>query len=307
MKDKTAKKREHTMLSFVTRERRDETPPVNGRGRRGSELPYFATLTVLAALFLLPIALVLMNSLKSTLYISGEPFALPSAESFVGLRNYAEGLRMGGFFLAILRSLFISVASVALLGIACSMCAWYLARQESRLSKILYYSLIFGMVVPFQMVMYSSTLLIGKAGLNTVLGMPVVYLGFGASLTVFVLSGFVRSLPIAVEEAAMIDGCSPLGTFFRVALPLMRPSLISVSVLNAMWVWNDYLLPYLVLGSRRQTVPVAIQLSMTGAYGSTNLGGLMAMLILSMIPIVLFYLFGQKHILEGVSLGAVKG
>ena len=277
------------------------------QGRGGDELFSFALLTVLAALFLLPIALVLFNSFKSTLYISGEPFALPTAESFVGLRNYLDGLRTGGFFLAIARSLFISVSSVAVLGLCASMCAWYLARTESRLSRLLYYVLIFGMVVPFQMVMYSSTLLIGKAGLNTVLGMPIVYLGFGASLSVFVLSGFVRTLPIAIEEAAMIDGCSPLTTFFRVTLPLLRPALVSVSVLNAMWVWNDYLLPYLVLGSRRQTVPVAIQLSMTGAYGSTNLGGLMAMLILSMIPIVLFYLFGQKHILEGVSLGAVKG
>lgn len=267
----------------------------------------FALLVILAALFLFPILLVFLNSFKSSLFVSGEPFSLPTGESFVGLQNYVQGLRTSGFFYAILRSVYISVVSVLVLGIACSMCAWYLARRDSKFCHILYYVLIFGMVVPFQMVMYSATLVIGRTGLNNVITMPLVYLGFGASLTVFVLFGFIRSLPLAVEEAAMIDGCSPIGTFFHVVLPLLRPSFISVSVLNAMWIWNDYLLPYLLLGSRRQTVPVAIQLSMQGAYGSTNLGGLMAMLVLSMIPIVIFYLVGQKHILEGVSLGAVKG
>lgn len=276
-------------------------------GKQGSDTLLFALLVVLSALFLFPILLVVINSFKSSLFVSGEPFSLPSKESFVGLENYLRGLRSSGFLLAVLRSVYISVSSVLLLGVASAMCAWYLARRDSPLCRILYYTLIFGMVVPFQMVMYSATLTIGRMGLNTVLGMPIVYLGFGCALSVFVLYGFVRSLPMAVEEAAMIDGCSPIGTFFQIVLPLLRPSLISVCVLNAMWIWNDYLLPYLLLGSTRQTVPVAVQLSMQGAYGSTNLGGLMAMLVLSMIPIVIFYLVGQKHILEGVSLGAVKG
>ena len=277
------------------------------RQNKNTDTLLFAFLSILSVLFLFPILLVFLNSFKSSLFVSGEPFALPTPESFVGLANYLQGLRTSGFFYAVLRSIYISVTSVLLLAFASAMCAWYLARRDSLFCRILYFTLIFGMVVPFQMVMYSATLVIGRTGLNTVLTMPFVYLGFGASLTVFVLSGFIRTLPRAVEEAAMIDGCSPIGTFFHVVLPLLRPSLISVSVLNAMWIWNDYLLPYLLLGSTRQTIPVAIQLSMQGAYGSTDLGGLMAMLVLSVIPIIGFDIVGQKHILEGVSLGAVKG
>ncbi|MBR2612147.1 MAG: carbohydrate ABC transporter permease [Clostridia bacterium] len=271
------------------------------------QLITLAILIPLALLFLFPVLLVLYNSFKGSVYISNEPFALPDKESFVGVANYLVGLKQSGFFGALFRSFFITVSSVLLLALASSMCAWFLHRMGGRVSRILLGVLIIGMVVPFQMVMYTTTFITGKLGLASVYGMPLLYLAFGASLSVFILSGFVKGIPVAVEEAATIDGCGVVRMFFGVVMPLLTPALITVSVLNAMWIWNDYLLPYLVLGSDNRTIPVAIQLSMTGAYGSTNLGGLMAMLIFSMIPIVIFYLFSQKYIIDGVSQGAVKG
>ena len=277
------------------------------RKGKGGERLTEALLFPLALIFLFPILLVLYNSFKGSVFISNAPFRLPDGESFVGLENYLTGLRQSGFFGAVLRSLFITVTSVALLSLCSTMCAWFLSRMENRLSRVLLFLLTLGMVVPFQMVMYTTTFISGRIGLSGVLGMPLIYLAFGVSLSVFILSGFVREVPLALEEAATIDGAGGLRIFFGVVFPLLAPSTITVSVLNAMWIWNDYLLPYLVLGSDRRTIPVAIQLSMTGAYGSTNLGGLMAMLIFSMVPIVLFYLFSQKYIIEGVSQGAVKG
>ena len=271
------------------------------------ELVTLAILVPLALLFLFPIVLVLLNSFKGSIFISNQPFRLPNAESFVGLKNYFVGLKQSGFHGAVLRSFYITVSSVILLAVATSMCAWFLCRTKGRLSRILLRIMTFGMIVPFQMVMYTTTFVAGKLSLSNLLGMPLIYLAFGTSLSVFILSGFIEGVPVAVEEAAKIDGCSTTRTFFSVSLPLLSPAIITVSVLNAMWIWNDYLLPYLILGSDRRTIPVAIQLSMTGAYGQTNLGGLMAMLIFSMIPIVIFYLFGQKYIISGVSQGAVKG
>lgn len=264
-------------------------------------------LVLLAALTLVPIFLVVQNSFKSRFYISGDPFALPNKETFVALENYISGLSAGGFFAAFGRSLLITVVSVGLIVLCTSMAAWYLMRVRTALTKGMYYLFVFSMIVPFQMVMYTMTYLVGRAKLNTVLGMPFIYLGFGAGLSVFMLCGFIRGIPRELEEAATIDGCNPVQTFFLVVLPLLKPTAVTVAILNTMWIWNDYLLPYLVLGTEKKTVPVAIQIAMQGAYGSTDYGGLMAMLVLAMIPIVVFYLFCQKYIIKGVVAGAVKG
>ena len=264
-------------------------------------------LVLLAALTLVPLFLVVQNSFKSRFYISGNPFALPNKETFVALENYISGLSAGGFFAAFGRSLLITVVSVGLIVLCTSMAAWYLMRVRTALTKGMYYMFVFSMIVPFQMVMYTMTYLVGRAKLNTVLGMPFIYLGFGAGLSVFMLCGFIRGIPRELEEAATIDGCNPVQTFFLVVLPLLKPTAVTVAILNTMWIWNDYLLPYLVLGTEKKTVPVAIQIAMQGAYGSTDYGGLMAMLVLAMIPIVVFYLFCQKYIIKGVVAGAVKG
>ena len=264
-------------------------------------------LVLLAALTLVPLFLVVQNSFKSRFYISGDPFALPNKETFVALKNYISGLSAGGFFAAFGRSLLITVVSVGLIVLCTSMAAWYLMRVRTALTKGMYYLFVFSMIVPFQMVMYTMTYLVGRAKLNTVLGMPFIYLGFGAGLSVFMLCGFIRGIPRELEEAATIDGCNPVQTFFLVVLPLLKPTAVTVAILNTMWIWNDYLLPYLVLGTEKKNVPVAIQIAMQGAYGSTDYGGLMAMLVLAMIPIVVFYLFCQKYIIKGVVAGAVKG
>lgn len=275
--------------------------------KRCRNLPILIPLLLLAALFLLPVALVILNSFKSRLYISAAPFALPNAETFVGVENYLTGLRSAGFAAAFGRSVFITVTAVLLLVVGCSMTAWYLTRVKAAWAKWLYLLFVFSMIVPFQMVMYTLTYVVGQVGLNTVVGVPFVYLGFGAGLSVFILSGFVRGIPLELEEAATIDGAGPLQCFFRVIFPVMRPTAVTVAILNAMWIWNDYLLPYLVLGTERKTVPVAIQIAMQGAYGSTDYGGLMAMLVLAILPIIAFYLVGQKYIISGVIAGAVKG
>lgn len=264
-------------------------------------------LVLLAALTLVPLFLVVQNSFKSRFYISGDPFALPNKETFVALENYIGVLSAGGFFAAFGRSLLITIVSVGLIVLCTSMAAWYLMRVRTALTKGMYYLFVFSMIVPFQMVMYTMTYLVGRAKLNTVLGMPFIYLGFGAGLSVFMLCGFIRGIPRELEEAATIDGCNPVQTFFLVVLPLLKPTAVTVAILNTMWIWNDYLLPYLVLGTEKKTVPVAIQIAMQGAYGSTDYGGLMAMLVLAMIPIVVFYLFCQKYIIKGVVAGAVKG
>lgn len=264
-------------------------------------------LVLLAALTLVPLFLVVQNSFKSRFYISGDPFALPNKETFVALENYISGLSAGGFFAAFGRSLLITVVSVGLIVLCTSMAAWYLMRVRTAVTKGMYYLFVFSMIVPFQMVMYTMTYLVGRAKLNIVLGMPFIYLGFGAGLSVFMLCGFIRGIPRELEEAATIDGCNPVQTFFLVVLPLLKPTAVTVAILNTMWIWNDYLLPYLVLGTEKKTMPVAIQIAMQGAYGSTDYGGLMAMLVLAMIPIVVFYLFCQKYIIKGVVAGAVKG
>ena len=264
-------------------------------------------LAVLAFVFLLPIVLVLMNSFKSRLYISSAPFAIPDGTTFVGLENFIKGLRSSGFFVSFLRSLFVTVCSVAVIIVCTSMTSWFIVRVKNRFTSGLYLLFAFSMIVPFQMVMYTMTYVVQSIGFNNLPGVVLVYLGFGAGLSVFMFTGFVKAVPLEVEEAAEIDGCNPLQTYFMIVFPMLKPTAITVAILNSMWVWNDYLLPYLVLGTKHKTVPVAIQLAMQGAYGSTDYGGFMAMLVLAIIPIVAFYIASQKYIIKGVISGAIKG
>ena len=267
----------------------------------------FSLLLLLSALFLFPIYLVVINSFKSKFNIVGTPFEFPNEDTFVGIENYINGIQSSGIVGAFFRTLFITVASVLAIVIFTSMTAWYITRVKSKFNKIVYYLFLFSMIVPFQMVMFTMTSVCINLGLNNVIGIIPVYLGFGSGLSVFMFSGFVKSLPKEIEEAAMIDGCSPLKTFFMVVFPMLKPTAITVAILNAMWIWNDFLLPYLLLGSTDKTLSVAIQLTMQGAYGSIDWGGFMAMLVLAIIPIIAFYLVCQKYIIKGVIDGAVKG
>mgnify|MGYP000098009178 CR=1 FL=1 len=264
----------------------------------------FLVLLALSVLFLVPIIIVIINSFKSRIYISSQPLKLPNAETFVALENYINGVTSSDFFSAFLRSLFITVVSVILIVLFASMAAWYIVRSNSKITKGIYYMLVFSMIVPFQMVMYTMTYVTNRANLDNIFGITFVYLGFGAGLSVFMLCGFIKSIPLEIEEAAMIDGASPIQAFFTVVFPMLKPTAITVAILNTMWIWNDYLLPYLVLGSDKKTIPVAIQLAMQGAYGSTDYG---AMLVLAIVPIIIFYIFCQKYIIKGVVAGAVKG
>ena len=266
----------------------------------------YILLTAAALIFVAPIAIVLMNSFKSKFYISGEPFKLPDGETFEGILNYTEGVAKTGFFKAFGWSVFITVFSVAAIVLFTSMTAWYITRQKSKFTSALYYAFVFSMIVPFQMVMFTLTKTANTLHLDNPVGIIFIYLGFGAGLSVFMFSGFVKSIPLEIEEAAMIDGCGPLQTYFRVVFPILKPTAITVAILNAMWVWNDYLLPYLVIGSEYKTVPIAIQY-LKGGYGSVDMGAMMAMLVLAIVPIVIFYLFSQKYIIKGVVAGAVKG
>ena len=274
--------------------------------RVGNNVIFFVLLA-LSVLFLVPIIIVIINSFKSRIYISSQPLKLPNAETFVALENYINGVTSSDFFSAFLRSLFITVVSVILIVLFASMAAWYIVRSNSKITKGIYYMLVFSMIVPFQMVMYTMTYVTNRANLDNVFGITFVYLGFGAGLSVFMLCGFIKSIPLEIEEAAMIDVASPIQAFFTVVFPMLKPTAITVAILNTMWIWNDYLLPYLVLGSDKKTIPVAIQLAMQGAYGSTDYGGFMAMLVLAIVPIIIFYIFCQKYIIKGVVAGAVKG
>ena len=272
-----------------------------------TQILLFQLLSILAVIFLIPIALVVVNSFKSKLFISSEPFAIPSGEMFAGFTNYIAGLSTSGFFAAFMRSAFITVVSVVLIIICTSMTSWFIVRVRNKFTAGLYYLFAFSMIVPFQMVMYTMTYLVNILNFDNVIGVNFVYLGFGAGLSVFMFAGFIKSVPLDIEEAAEIDGCNPLQTFFLVVFPVLKPTTITVAILNSMWIWNDYLLPYLVLGTDNKTVPVAIQIAMQGAYGATDYGGFMAMLVLAIIPIIVFYLAAQKYIISGVISGAVKG
>ena len=267
----------------------------------------FSFLLLLSFIFLFPIYLVIINSFKSKFTIIGEPFSFPNEETFVGLENYINGVAESGLFGAFIRTVIITVGSVIAIVIFTSMTAWFITRVRSKVNKLIYYLFLFSMIVPFQMVMFTMISINSKLNLNSVLGIIIVYLGFGAGLSVFMFSGFVKSLPKEIEEAAVIDGCNPIKTFFFVIFPILKPTAITVAILNAMWIWNDFLLPYLLLGSGNKTLSVAIQLAMQGAYGAIDWGGFMAMLVLSIIPIIIFYLLCQKYIIKGVIDGAVKG
>lgn len=267
----------------------------------------FSFLLFLSFVFLFPLYLVLINSFKSKFNIISEPFVFPNQGTFVGFENYINGINSSGILGAFIRTLIITVGSVGAIVVLTSMTAWYITRVKSRINRVIYYLFLFSMIVPFQMVMFTMTDICYRLGLNSVLGIIPVYLGFGSGLSVFMFCGFVKGLPREIEEAAMIDGCSPLKTFFYVVFPILKPTAITVAILNAMWIWNDFLLPYLLLGSSNKTLSVAIQLTMQGAYGAIDWGGFMAMLVLAIIPIIIFYLLCQKYIIKGVIDGAVKG
>lgn len=276
-------------------------------GKKVRRVVDFTILILLTALFIFPILLVLMNSFKNRLYISTQPFAWPKGQMFVGFTNYLTGLTTAGFFLAFLRSVFVTVFSVCIIILCTSMTAWFIVRVKNKFTSALYYVFVFSMIVPFQMVMYTMTFVVNRIHFDNIAGIVLVYLGFGSGLAVFMFTGFVKGIPLEIEEAATIDGCNPLQTFFIVVFPMLKPTAITIAILNAMWIWNDYLLPYLILGTDNKTVPVAIQIAMQGAYGATDYGGLMAMLVLAIIPIIIFYLSSQKYIIKGVIAGAVKG
>ena len=268
-----------------------------------------AFFVVLCIIWVAPIFEVAINSVKDNAYVSLAPFALPNEESFVGFANYIKGFTFGNypFLKSVCYSVFITVASVFLILLFCSMSAWYIARVNSAISKIFYYLCLFSMIVPFQMVMFTLSFTADKLDLNTPYTIPIIYLGFGAGLAIFMFLGFVKGLPLEIEEAAAIDGCGPLRTFFLVVLPMLKPTLISVGILELMWVWNDYLLPYLVLDRTKfMTIPIHVQY-LKGSYGAVDLGATMAVIMLSIIPIIIVYMFCQKHIIKGVAAGAVKG
>lgn len=272
-----------------------------------SEIAMIVILTVISVLFIAPIIIVFMNSFKSKLYINSTPFALPNADSFVKMANYGEGLIKTGFIQAFFITLFITVASVVLIVLLTSMTAWYLVRVKSHFTKVLYYLFAFAMIVPFQMVMFTLVKVSNMFKLDNLIGIVFIYVGFGAGLSVFMFTGFIKSIPVSLEEAAMIDGCSIMKIYFNVVLPVIRPTVMTVAILNAMWIWNDYLLPSLVLDQRKyKTVPMAVQY-LKGGYGSVDMGAMMGTLVLAIVPIIIFYLFCQRYIIEGVVAGAVKG
>lgn len=263
--------------------------------------------TLISLVFISPIFIVLMNSFKKRAYISRDTFALPIGKLGNGLENYVGGLSKTHFFSAFGWSVFITVLSVFVLLLCTSMCAWYITRMNNKITNAIYYVFVFSMIVPFQMVMFTLSKIANVLHLSNPLGIVLVYLGFGAGLCVFMFSGFVKSIPLEVEESAMIDGCTPIQTFFKIVVPILKPTYISVAILEAMWIWNDYLLPSLVLDTKKyKTIPIAIQY-LKGGYGSVDMGAMMAMLVLSIIPIIIFYLSSQKYIIKGVVAGAVKG
>ncbi len=266
-------------------------------------------LAVICIIYVLPVLAVIINSFKINTYVKTDTFALPLREMWAGFSNYIKGMTFGNypFWKSVVFSVIITVLSTTLILLFTSMAAWYIARVNSLFCKVIYFLCVFSMVVPFQMVMFTLSKTADTLHLNTPWTIPVVYLGFGAGLAIFMFVGFVKSIPIAIEEAASIDGCGPLRTFFLVVLPMLKPTLISVGILEIMWVWNDYLLPVLVLDiNKYRTIPIHIQY-LQGSYGTVDLGAMMALIFLAIIPVVVFYLTCQKHIIKGVASGAVKG
>ena len=268
---------------------------------------FTAIFSIISIGYIFPILLVFINSFKKKAYISRKPFDIPTGKMYVGLENYFRGIKQANFFEGAKWSTVITVGSVFLIILCTSMCAWYIVRVKNALTKAIYYLCLFAMIVPFQMEMFTLSKLANSLGLNTPWGLWIIYLGFGAGLSVFMFTGFVKSIPIEIEEAAMIDGCYPLQTFFGVVLPVLKPTCVTVAILQTMWIWNDYLLPYLVLDLKKYvTIPIAVQY-LKGGYGSVDMGAMMGVLVLAIIPIIIFYLFCQRYIIEGVVAGAVKG
>ena len=262
---------------------------------------------VISLLYISPILIVLVNAFKKKIFISSQPFTLPNEKSFVGLENFQTAMEKYGFVEAVGWNLLITICSVIVILVCTSMFAWFITRVQNRTTKLLYLLCVFSMVVPFQMVMFTLSKVTDTLKLNTPWGLVIIYLGFGAGLAVFMFCGFVKSIPVEIEEAAMIDGCTPVQTFFKVVLPIMKPTYISVGILETMWIWNDFLLPYLTLDRNKyNTIPMVIQM-MQGSYGRVDMGAIMACLVMAVIPIVVFYLSCQKHIIKGVAAGAVKG
>ena len=263
--------------------------------------------TVLSLVWIYPIVLVFINSFKKKVYISKNAFSLPNKESFAGWENYAIGIERTNLIGSFGWTVFITVGAVALILLCCSMCAWWIVRVDNWAARLLYTLFLFNMIVPFQMVMFTLSKLADMLSLNTPWGLWVVYLGFGAGLAVFIFTGFIKSIPLEIEEAATMDGAGPFGVFFRVILPIMKPSIVTVSILQVMWIWNDYLLPYLTLDlNKYKTMSIAVQY-LKGGYGSVDMGAMMGTLVLAIVPIIIFYLAAQKHIIKGVVAGAVKG
>lgn len=274
--------------------------------KKQSNLALAILLIFLSLVFIAPVIIVLINSFKGQFYITDAPFILPNSLTFAGTKNYINGIEKTNFFTAFFYSLFITVSSVLLLTLGASMTSWYLIRAKNKFSSLLYYLFVFSMIVPFQMVMFTMSKIANLLYLDNPIGIIFIYLGFGAGLSIFIFSGFVKSIPMEIEEAAVVDGCNPIKLFFSVIFPILRPTAVTVAILNTMWIWNDYLLPYLVIGNDYKTIPIAIQY-LQGGYGSRDMGALMAMLVLAIIPIIIFYLICQKYIIKGVVAGAVKG
>ena len=274
--------------------------------RKGSWL-LTLILAAVSVAYIYPLIIVAVNSFKKKAFISKYPFTLPDVKSFANWDNYTSGLQKINFFDSLLNSVIITVLSVVLILLCTSMCAWFISRVKSKFSKAVYYLCVFSMIVPFQMVMFTLSKTADFLKLNTPFTIPIIYLGFGAGLAVFMFCGYMKSCPIEIEESAMVDGCTPVRTFFSIVMPILQPTYVTTAILETMWIWNDYLLPYLVLDLRKyKTIPIAIQY-LKGGYGSVDMGAMMAMLVLSILPIVILYLFLQKYIIKGIVAGAVKG
>ncbi|MBE6917502.1 MAG: carbohydrate ABC transporter permease [Ruminococcaceae bacterium] len=279
------------------------------RSQKRGRAALSALFAVISIIYVFPVFMVLLNSFKANTFVKTDTFGWLTEESFVGFDNFIKGMTFGGyaFWKSVLYSTVITLLSTALILLCTSMAAWFISRVDSKFCRAVYYTCVFSMVVPFQMVMFTLSKTADTLKLNTPWTIPVIYLGFGAGLAVFMFVGFVKSIPLEIEEAAAIDGCSPLRTYFSVVLPMMKPTMISVAILEIMWVWNDYLLPYLVLDrTKYMTIPIHIQY-LKGSYGTVDLGATMALIFLSIVPVIVFYLICQKHIIKGVAAGAVKG
>ena len=279
------------------------------RKRKLGQSLLFLLFVAVSLVYVFPVLMVVINSFKQNTFVKTETFQMPNAESFAGLDNFIKGMTFGGypFVKSLVYSVIITLLSTTLILLFTSMAAWYISRVDSKFCRAVYYTCVFSMVVPFQMVMFTLSKTADTLKLNTPWTIPVIYLGFGAGLAVFMFTGFVKSIPLEIEEAAALDGSSPFQTFFKIVLPMMKPTLISVAILEIMWVWNDYLLPYLVLDmTKYRTLPIHIQY-LKGSYGTVDLGATMALILLTIIPVIVFYLACQKHIIKGVAAGAVKG